>query len=382
MLVNRISFTNWRNIQSASVDFSPGVNVLWGINAQGKSNILEGIYYFARGRSFRGAHDRELVTFGGDFARAELEFLRDGFESATFLDVMIPMTGRKKVRKNSSNLSSVAEMIGVFRSVLFSPKDTTIVTGGPIDRRTFLDVALSQLSETYLTYIRRYAKILAERNALLKRKAEGFFVSDDEFAVYADAMSESAGVICAYRADYVSLLNQEVEKYFSEMTGGREVPSLIYTSHALYDGIPKLLSGKFDLPEKVLYNKLTSNLERETAVGSSLWGIHKDDVHLKLNGKDARLYASQGQQRSMALAVKIGEAEIGNRLGGEYPVILLDDVFSELDDRRRSFILDSLSDAQTNRQIIITSCEPDVIPREKLSNVTFRHVVNGNIAAE
>ncbi len=379
MLVKSINFTNWRNITSCSVDFSGGVNVLWGMNAQGKSNILEGIYYFARGKSFRGAHDRELINFAGDFAMSSLEFLRDGYEAPTSLDVTIPTAGRKRVHKNSSSLTSIAEMMGVFRAVLFSPRDMTIVTGGPSERRTFLDVALSQLSETYLTYIRRYAKILAERNALLKRKAEGLPVSADEFSVYAEAMSEAAGVICAYRADYVSLLNDEVVKYFSEMTKGGEIPSLIYTSHALYDGIMRPLSGKFSLPEKVLYNKLTSSLEREAAAGSSLWGIHKDDVQLKLNGNDARLYGSQGQQRSMALAIKIGEAEIGNRLGGEYPVILLDDVFSELDDKRRSFILDSLSDADEGRQIIITSCEPDVIPREKLSHVTFRHVVNGNV---
>ncbi len=379
MFVKSINFTNWRNIHSCSVSFSPGVNVLWGMNAQGKSNILEGIYYFARGKSFRGAHDRELINFSTEYASSALGFLRDGYESPTLLDVTIPSSGRKRVRKNSSNLTSVAEMMGVFRAVLFSPRDMTIVTGSPGERRTFLDVALSQLSETYLTYIRRYAKILAERNALLKRKAEGLPVSADEFSVYAEAMSEAAAVICAYRADYVSLLNAEVVKYFSEMTKGGEIPSLVYTSHALYDGIPKPLSGKFSLPEKALYNKLTSNLDREAAAGSSLWGIHKDDVQLRLNGNDARLYGSQGQQRSMALAIKIGEAEIGNHLGGEYPVILLDDVFSELDDKRRSFILDSLSNADSKRQIIITSCEPDVIPREKLSHVTFRHVENGSI---
>ena len=349
-----------------SADFERGVNVLWGMNAQGKSNILESIYYFARGRSFRGGRDTELIRFGADYAASSLTYRRDGYENDTVLDCVIPKNGKKKLRKNSVNLSSAAEMMGLFRAVLFCPKDLSLVTGGPLERRTFLDVALSQLSATYLTYLRRYTKALTERNALLKRASAGESVTSAEWEVYAEVMAESAGVVCAYRNDYVSMLSREVGHYFSDMTLGGEVPELRYSSHALI--------------QNILYDRLNANVDRECAAGSTLWGIHKDDVSLMINGREAKLYASQGQQRSVALSLKLAEAEIANKLGGEYPVILLDDVFSELDEKRRKYILDILSaDEGEKRQIIITSCEPDIIPKERLSHVKFNHVSGGEI---
>lgn len=381
MYVRNISLVSWRNVARTSADFERGVNVLWGMNAQGKSNILESIYYFARGRSFRGGRDSELIRFGADYATSSLTYRRDGYENDTVLDCVIPKNGKKKLRKNSVNLSSAAEMMGLFRAVLFCPKDLSLVTGGPLERRTFLDVALSQLSETYLTYLRRYTKALTERNALLKRASAGESVTSAEWEVYAEVMAESAGVVCAYRNDYVSMLSREVGRYFSDMTSGGEVPELRYSSHALYDGIPAPLSTvDTSKIQNILYDRLNANVDRECAAGSTLWGIHKDDVSLMINGREAKLYASQGQQRSVALSLKLAEAEIANKLGGEYPVILLDDVFSELDEKRRKYILDILSaDDESKRQIIITSCEPDIIPKERLSHVKFNHVAGGEI---
>lgn len=160
------------------------------------------------------------------------------------------------------------------------------------------------------------------------------------------------------------------------MTGGREIPELTYVSHALTEGMPRPLSEPAEESvSDVLYEKLTSNIDREIIVGSTLWGVHKDDIRLSLNGKEAKLYASQGQQRSIVLSIKLAEAEISKKLGGEYPAILLDDVFSELDESRRSYILSSLE----GRQIIVTSCEPDIIPSSRSNGVTFRRVEGGVI---
>jgi len=172
-----------------------------------------------------------------------------------------------------------------------------------------------------------------------------------------------------------------VARYFAEMTGGREVPVLEYKSHAMYEGIPSPLSGA-EIPDKTqLHEKLTANLDREIAAGVTLWGIHKDDLIIGLNGKEAKLYASQGQQRSLVLSLKLAEAEIANRLGGEYPVILLDDVFSELDESRRKYILETLGspDEKSPRQIIVTSCEPDVIPGNQAEFVNFVNVSGGGV---
>lgn len=388
MFVSRISYRDWRNISSCSIGMKPGINVLWGYNAQGKSNILEGVYYFARGRSFRGAKEKELIRFGEDCASVSIDFRREGYENDTNLEIVIPKTGKKRITRNGAPLSSSSEMVGSFRAVLFCPANLTIVTGGPLERRTFLDIAISQLSGTYLSYLRRYTKILAERNALIKRAGGGGRVSREEWAVFSESLSECGAWIAAFRHEYVSYLNKAVERYFTEMTGGKEVPFMKYESHALTDDCVRPFT-EFDREPDIapLKEKLMNNVESEIAAGSTLWGTHKDDIKLLLNGREARIYASQGQQRSFVLSMKLGEAEIAKQLGGEYPVILLDDVFSELDENRRRYILDSLGADNTaensrvgnRRQIIITSCEPDVIPDNRSANVVFHHVDGGAV---
>ncbi len=387
MTVTSIQYENWRNIAATRVEFSPGINVLWGMNAQGKSNILEGIYFFARGRSFRGAREKELVRFGEAFARASLSFRREGYGSDTVLEAVLPAAGKKKLSRNGAPLSSSAEMLGCFRAVLFTPANLSAVTGGPAERRTFLDIALSQISADYLSWLRRYTKLLAERNALIRQAGDGERVTSAEWEVYAEGLAECGAWIAAYRQDYVSLLSRAVERYFAGMTGGAETPALDYRSHALPGGEeadsvkPLSEPGGGKRPDPApLYGRMTAGLEREIAAGSSLWGIHKDDVLLTLNGREARTYASQGQQRSFVLSMKLGEAEIARTVGGEYPAVLLDDVFSELDENRRRYILDALAeDGDGSRQIIITSCEPDVIPGARASRVRFHRVEDGRV---
>ena len=378
MIVSRVACLNWRNIPECDIPLCDGINVLWGMNAQGKSNILECIYFFARGRSFRGAKEKELVRFGCDYSVSRIDFLRDGYKRETSLEVAIMAAGKKKLTRNDAPLTT-ADMMGAFRAVLFCPSNLTIVSGGPLERRTFLDVALSQLSPKYLHHVRRYSKLLAERNALLKRASTGGEVTAEEWEVYAEAMSESAAWIAAYRSEYTGMLSSAVCGYFADMTGGREVPALTYTSHALAEDMPSPLAHPGEEPDKtVLVPRLTENIGREIAAGSTLYGIHKDDIVITLNGKEAKLYASQGQQRSIVLSMKLGEAEIAREIGGEFPVILLDDVFSELDEERRRFILSSLG-GDGERQIIITSCEPDVIPDRDIGRVNFLHVEDGTV---
>lgn len=369
MTVTSVKYQSFRNLSETSLAFSPGVNVLWGMNAQGKSNILEGIYYFARGRSFRGAKDRDLIMFGRDFARAEIGFAREGASKPTSLSVMIPQTGKKKLMRSGAPLSGPAEMLGSFRAVLFCPSHLSIVSGGPAERRAFLDIAISQTSQSYILFLSRYKKYLAERNALLKRYSAGIKVSREEWETYAMGLSSASEEICDARRKYCELLNSDVKEYFEKMTGGRETPELRYTSHL--DGSDASASPHGNASEdgetadtgsdggrELLYRKLTENIEREAAAGSTLWGPHKDDIKITVNGRDARLFASQGQGRSIALCMKLAEGEISRRLTGEYPVFLLDDVFSELDEVRRAFIMEELH----GRQIIITSCEPSAVP--------------------
>ncbi len=379
MRVSSVSFANWRNLTSASCVMSPGINVLWGMNAQGKSNILEGIYFFARGRSFRGSKEKEFIKFGEDFTSVSMSFRKDGYSEDTDLSATIQKTGKKILARNGATLASSSEMMGNFRAVLFAPSNLSLVAGGPLERRTFLDIAISQLSPLYLRYLKKYSVALAERNALIKMAQDGKQVAAEQFDVFSMALSEYGAWICSFRNEYVSMLNSAVNGYFSEMTDGREVPVLKYASHAVSENMPQPLTKE---PAKgdtgVLYEKLSANLEREIAAGSTLWGIHKDDISISFNGHEAKPFASQGQQRSLALSMKLAEADISAKIGSENPVILLDDVFSELDINRRKFILDTLGE-KNNRQIIITSCDPNVVPDGSFGNVNFLHVHAGEV---
>ena len=395
MVITQIRYTDYRNLADCTVSLCDGMNVLYGRNAQGKSNILEGIYYFARGRSFRGAHDRELIRFSAPFTRLQLSYVREDHRYPTVLEAYLPLTGKKRFTKNGAPLSSVVEMVGSFRAVLFCPAHLSMITGGPLERRTFLDIALSQLSRQYLTCLRRYTKLLAERNALIKLSDGGRSVTETEWAVYEEGLAESGAIIGAYRREYVDRLSASVGAYFDGLNAfgnptavgnpnGAEIPEIRYQSHSYAAGDAEtafLTGGTNEAPETVrdrLREKLSVNREREIAAGTTLYGIHKDDIRISLNDREAKLYASQGQQRSLVLALKLAEGEIAGQIGGEVPVFLLDDVFSELDERRRAFMLEML----TGRQIIVTSCEPEVIPqRYRGSHITFHEVRAGTVSA-
>lgn len=387
MVITEIHYTDYRNLADCTVSFCDGMNVLYGRNAQGKSNILEGIYYFARGRSFRGAHDRELIRFSAPFTRLQLSFVRETHRYPTVLEAYLPRTGKKRFTKNGAPLSSVVEMFGNLRAVLFCPAHLSMITGGPLERRTFLDIALSQLSHEYLTCLRRYVKLLAERNALIKLADGGRSVTETEWAVYEEGLAATGAVIGGYRREYVAQLAESVRAYFDGLNAfgdpiGAEKPDIRYQSHSYAEDDPEtafLTGGTVDAPEEIrdrLRERLCANRVREIAAGTTLYGIHKDDVRLTLNDREAKLYASQGQQRSLVLALKLAEGEIAGKIGGEVPIFLLDDVFSELDERRRAFMLEML----TGRQIIVTSCEPEVIPeRYRARHVAFHEVRDGTV---
>jgi len=342
-----ITLENFRNIAAAEIDFAPGVNVLWGDNAQGKSNILESVYYFARGKSFRGVPDKLLVRTGFDFAHAALSLRGAGDAYDTELSVTIPQSGRRRITRGGAPLSSVRELLGEFRAVLFCPEHLALVSGAPAERRSFLDIALAQLYPAYVSALTEYTRVLAQRGARLKQAAEGAAVSRDEWDVYARQLSCRGAEIARFRLSYTARLDAHMKACFADMTGGREVPALTYTGQQLFEG-----GGT---PEDALYRLFTGEVPREVRAGTTLHGVHRDDVEISLNGQRARLYASQGQTRSLALAMKLAEGTLSREIGGEEPVYLLDDVFSELDGERRSYLLSALGD----RQVIITSCEPE-----------------------
>ena len=334
MYCEKLRYVNYRNIEKAEISLAEGVNVFIGSNAQGKTNAIEGVYYFARGKSFRGAKDKELIRLGCESAELGLVF-RDR-NRVRHHEVRFSTSEKRICTKEGVNIRRMSEFIGAFRAVLFSPEHLSMVKSGPSERRNFADIAISQLYPSYMVALSRYQKILLQRNSVLKEPYSPVF--NDTMAVLSYQLAHEAGVIAEYREKYFRLLSVKVGELIGDMTCGKEKVVLIYD-----DGCS----------EDEYLRRLTSNLEKEIRAGSTLYGPHKDDVLITLNGNDARVYASQGQQRSIALAMKLSEGEISMAETGEYPVFLLDDILSELDESRKEYVLGGLA----GRQVLITTCE-------------------------
>jgi DNA replication and repair protein RecF len=370
MQCKNIQVENFRNIEAASVAFSPGVNLLLGDNAQGKTNLLEAISLMAIGKSFRGVRDADLIRFGQQKATVTLDYcdhIRDMRLTATL------MAGRKRrMEQNGLPVAKMSELIGGLRVVLFCPEHLSIIKSGPELRRNFLDVAISQLKPVYMSSLQRYNKILKERNRLIKEAADNEAarrVMEDTIDVWSEQLAHEGAIIARYRVEYIQKIRQAAALVFSDMTEGRESPDFHYLGTAHLSCEEDYLDTK--KTESAFLNLLTASHAREIGAGYTLWGIHRDDIDITLNGVCARLFASQGQQRSLALAMKLSEGEICREECSEHPVYLFDDVLSELDARRRDYLTERIQ----GKQVILTTCEPS--ERQRMGEANVIKVENG-----
>ena len=342
MILRHLSAQNWRNIDSCDISFERGVNLLVGENAQGKTNAVECIYYFARGKSFRGSADASLIRHGEKGLSAAISFESEGREqslSYTLYD------GVKERTHNGIQLKKLGEMLGHFRAVLFFPEHLQIIKAGPSERRDFLNIAIAQNDPLYIGWYSEYNRILENRNILLKYAQKGLFVDFSELAAWSEQLARAAARIYAKRQAYVRGLAPYAETILRDLSGARETLDLSYIADVEAEGEEEAYRA---------YQKLFgSEVSREIAAGYSLFGIHRDDLEIGINGRSAREYGSQGQQRSCVLALKMAEGEYSRAMTGEYPVFLFDDVLSELDDKRRSYVLGDIGE----RQFILTACE-------------------------
>lgn len=356
MLCKKVELQNFRNAECETVTFDDGINVLHGENAQGKTNLLEAIYYVSLGKSFRGSKDAEIIRFGEDYASVSLDFNAQGRDQNVTMRFSGNTRQKKTVTHNGVKITKLSELVGEFRAVLFSPDHLQMIKDGPSLRRNYLDVAISQLRPMYLHSLQKYNKILLNRNKLIKNAEEDRATFDSTVDFWSAQLAHEAALIARARAEYVQKSGDIIADFYRRMCQSGEIdetPELIYAGSAKQDGE---LYFDTEVTEKNFLRLLTDFHEREIAAGSTLYGIHKDDIIINLNGKNTRLYSSQGQQRSLALAMKLAEGEICKMDCGEYPVFLFDDVFSELDSIRRKNLLREIAD----RQVIITSCESDM----------------------
>ena len=256
----------------------------------------------------------------------------------------------------------LSDIVGAFRTVLFCPEHLSLVKDGPGERRGYLDIALSQLYPVYLKSLQRYNQILKQRNQLIRNAEDDRRTFLDTVEFWSQQLAHEAAVIARYRTQYLKRAAKHICACFAEMTNEKELPEAIYAGSSHKD--PESYED-MEQTEREYFDLLMKNHDREIGAGSTLWGIHKDDIDIKINGRSARAFASQGQQRSLALAMKLAEGEVCAEICGEKPVFLFDDVFSELDATRRAY----LSGKITGRQVIITTCEPSGIAGGRLIRV-------------
>lgn len=362
MTVNRLSVIDYRNIDYIEIQPSENVNIIFGENAQGKTNLLESIWLFTGCKSFRTKKDNELLGFNKDFAKNEIDFFAKGRNQ----NAVMFIEKKRSIKRNGVELKSPAEMIGEFNAVIFSPSHLSLIKEGPINRRKFLDTALCQLKPNYAKVLARYNRALEQRNALLK-DIQYHSELYDTLDVWDDKLSLYASMIVCDRIKYTKILSENAEKIYSGLSDGKEKLKIDYINNSGFysEDIYEIKDFLFQRLQQTrrddIFNKITSI------------GPQRDDIDIKINSLSARKFGSQGQQRSCALALKLSEANIVREITGEEPVILLDDVMSELDVKRQDYILNNLS----QRQVFITCCDPANVLR-MCEGKTF-HIEKGRL---
>ena len=337
-------FENFRNFRTLSCSFSPAINVITGENAQGKTNLIEAIFYLSAMKSFRSAKDEPLIQHGKKTAFLS-ERLHNG-QRDFCLEVILRQNERKTVKSNGVPAKRSMDVIGILPAVLFTPDDLDLIKAGGAERRRLLDLPLCQSRPRYLESLSRYNKTLRLKRALLKRgnDRENESVCD----AYNRELARLGAEILLERNSYAKKLEKEAAVILSALSEEKESLTLSYKTVSAAD--PEKSHAE---NARLLYDRLSSLMKSEFEAEACLSGIHKDDIMIEINGFPARVYASQGQMRSVALSLKMAEREVLKSESGILPVLLLDDVLSELDPARQQFILNHVGGGQ----IFITCCD-------------------------
>ena len=333
MHIETLRLQNFRNYADEEFAFDEGLNVLYGKNAQGKTNCAEAVFYLCAGVSPRTSRDRQMIRTGESCACIAAA-AKTRFGSVT-IEADIRETGRE-VRVNGSRIAKNADLLGNINGVFFSPGDLRLIQDGPEERRRFLNVSISQMYRSYYTALVRYNKILEQRNALLKERDVSLIF--ETLPVWDVQLCRYAAEIVERRSEFISMLSPIAAEKHARLTGAAEELEIRAEKHygATREEIEEKLSQEF-----------SRNYERDIRLGFTGSGPHRDDLKILIGGAEARVYGSQGQARTAALALKLAETEIFRRLSGESPVLILDDVMSELDLSRRRKLLAEIDGMQT-----------------------------------
>ena len=385
MYITEIFLQGFRNLSQLHIEPSEGINVIYGSNAQGKTNFLESLYFCAMGRSMRGKSDQQLIAF--DAQESHIRLLVQTQNRRDKIDVHLKQNEKKGIAVNGLPVKRLGELFGTLYAVIFSPEDLALVKDAPTERRRFLDIELCQLSRVYYYDLQQYYRILKQRNNLLKEIQKKPSLQETLF-VWNGQMVEYGERIIAARRRFLVRLDEIAAEKLARLTGSRDSLQTLYK--------PNCEEGSFA-------ERLHRNLERDILFGATQSGPHKDDISFLVNGREAKVYGSQGQQRSVgahrddleisingmnvraygsqgqqrttALAARLAEIDLIREETGELPVLLLDDVFSELDESRQKYLLESIDGLQAF--VTCTGIEDSI--RKYISRDNLFYVENGTI---
>ena len=358
--IKQLKLKNYRNYDLLELDFDDSTNILYGNNAQGKTNILESIYLCGTTKSHRGTKDRDLIKFGEE--ESHIEAIVEKNQIPFKIDIHLKKNSPKGIAINKMPIKKASELFGIVNIVFFSPEDLNIIKNGPSERRKFIDLELAQLDKVYLNDLSNYNRIVNQRNKLLKdvydRRdlMETLDVWDMQLVNYGNKIINRRNI-------FISQLNDIVEEVHNKLTGNNEHLKIYYE--------PSVTSSSF---EEILFK----NRERDFKIKSTSVGPHRDDICFMANDVDIRKFGSQGQQRTAALSLKLSEIELVKSVIKDTPILLLDDVLSELDKNRQNYLLDSICDVQT----LITCTGLDDFVNHRFSINKIMHVEKGHVLKE
>ena len=350
MEIRSLSLKHFRNYSDISAEFDPNINLICGENAQGKTNLLESIFFLSCAKSFHAKKEKELIEFGETFA--QVQAMVSTFERELEIQIQIPLQGKRKIVINKILNNKLLDYVGTVQTVLFSPDDLSMIKEGPSLRRKFLNIAISQLKPNYILSLSEYNKLLEHKSKLLKN--EDFTSSILELIdVFNTRIASVGSKVIRYRAEFLKNLSVYAKQIHSEISSKREIMSLEYKTD-------RFVTDPFSSEDEIqsaLYNHLCERKTVEMDAHTCLIGPHRDDVEILIDGKPAKYFASQGQIRTSVLSLKLAEREVFQDITGELPILLLDDVLSELDEKRQNFILNKISQGQ----VFISSCHNHIL---------------------
>src|SRR5690625_521234 len=366
MYLENIALRNFRNYEAQELSFSPSINVLIGENAQGKTNLIESIYFLAMSRSHRTARDRELIRWDSDFAKVNGKLKKKSHS----VPMEIILSKRGKIAKlNHLEQKKLSNYIGQLNVILFAPEDLSLVKGSPSVRRKFIDMERGQMNKIYLYHLAQYQQILKQRNQFLKQAKYDTKYDQIYLDVLTEQLAADGAEVLFYRFRFIEKLNEWAQKVQTDISNGKETLKIRYKTTS--EITEELTVEEIFEQLKEIYKK---SQKQEIEQGTTTTGPHRDDLIFYVNDKNVQTYGSQGQQRTTALSLKLAEIELMNEITGEYPILLLDDVLSELDDNRQTHLLNSIQDKV---QTFITTTSLDGVQMELLNDPLIFYVDSG-----